>query len=118
MLAEVGALHTGARGSRRHQFGPRERRLEYAEQFFFLAGDRLLRVQFLFQRQTRLRLGKPEQPFAANEFDQVNLDAITVNHNPILHEIRAIATCGSMFRAKRPPILRAPPAPPARSQPR
>jgi hypothetical protein len=62
--------------------------LEGAEKFFFLPDDRVRRGQLLFQSQAGLRLGEAENALAVQQFDEVELDFIAINHNLIVREIR------------------------------
>jgi hypothetical protein len=85
------------RPSSRRQFHPCQGGLEGAEKSFFLPDDRVRRGQLLFQSQAGLRLGEAENALAVQQFDEVELDFITINHKLIVRENRRIATGGSPF---------------------
>jgi hypothetical protein len=76
----------------RRQFHPCQGGLEGAEKFFLLPDDRVRRGQLLFQSQAGLRLGEAENALAVQQFDEIKLDFIAVNHNLIVREIRGITT--------------------------
>src|ERR1017187_797803 len=85
--------------SRRRQFHPGLGGLEGAEKFFLLPDDRVRRGQLLFQSQAGLRLGEAEDALAVQQFDEVELDFIAINHNLIVRENCEIAiSCPSRRR--------------------
>jgi hypothetical protein len=68
------------RGLRRRRFQARQRRLERPEKSLFLPDDRLRRVEPLFQGEARLSIRQAHEAPAAQQFDQVELDVIEINH--------------------------------------
>src|SRR5207244_10738813 len=79
--------------SRRCRFRCGRRGVEYSEELLLLTDDGALWVQLFLQRQAGVRFREAEQPLAAGQLDQVELDFTAVNHRLILHENRRIATC-------------------------
>jgi len=78
--------------SSRRQFHFRQGGLEGAEKFFLLPDNSVRRGQLLFQSQAGLRLGEAEDALTVQQFDEVELDFIAINHNLIVRENRGIAT--------------------------
>ena len=74
--------------------------MEGAEKFFFFPDDRIRRGQLLFQSQAGLRLGEAEDALAVQQFDEVELNFIAVNHKLIVREIRKITTSQNDFGSR------------------
>jgi hypothetical protein len=104
--------------SGRRQFHPCQGGLKGAEKFFLLLDDRVRRGQLLFQSQAGLRLGEAEDALAVQQFDEVELDFIAINHKLIVREIREIATGDRDWPARHFPIVHARRGRPVQNPPR
>jgi len=65
---------------RANQIDPRQRGLKHLKKAIFLAKDCLARLELLFQTQSGLRISETENTLAVQQFDQVKLNLLVLNH--------------------------------------